>query len=52
MERQAWLDHALECEYVKEEVFTSLDDAWQQIGAMLNGMIEKVDAFCPTSNPR
>jgi four helix bundle protein len=47
METQAWLDHALECEYLTEEEHMSLDGAWQEIGAMLNGMIEKTDAFCP-----
>jgi len=52
METQAWLDHALECDYVTREEFTDLDDAWQEIGAMLNGMIDKVDTFCPTSGGR
>jgi four helix bundle protein len=50
METQAWLDHALECQYVTEEEFTGFDDAWQEIGAMLRGMIEKADTFCPTAD--
>ena len=29
--------------------FRDLDAAWQQVGAMLNRMIDKSDTFCPTS---
>lgn len=46
METQAWLDHAATCEYVSHEFYKELDEAWQSIGAMLNGMIKKADDFC------
>jgi len=46
METQAWLDHALACDYIKKELHRELDGAWQHIGAMLNRMIEKQSDFC------
>ncbi len=46
METQAWLDHAATCDYIGNEVYRELDDAWQAIVAMLNGMIQKADDFC------
>src|SRR5688500_2438832 len=38
METQAWLDHALECDYITFEQHRERDDGWQHIGAMLNKM--------------
>lgn len=49
METQAWLDHALACDYIDRERHRELDDAWQRIGAMLNRMIERADDFCKQS---
>jgi len=50
METQAWLDHALACEYIDVKQHEDLDKAWQRIGAMLNRMIQKADTFCrPTA---
>jgi four helix bundle protein len=46
METQAWLDHAVDCNYIDETQHRDLDRAWQHIGAMLNRMIERGDAFC------
>ena len=46
METQAWLDHALACEYIDAQQHAELDKAWQRVGAMLNGMIQKADTFC------
>lgn len=40
METQAWLDHALNWEYIDEKKHRELDDAWQHIGAMLNRMMQ------------
>ena len=52
METQGWLDHALDCEYIKAERHAELDRMWQRIGAMLNGMIDKADVFCtPAISP-
>jgi four helix bundle protein len=49
METQAWLDHALSCDYITKELHRDLDDAWQHVGAMLNRMIQTADGFCKTS---
>lgn len=49
METQAWLDHALECDYLTSEQHSELDNAWQHIGAMLNKMIQQSDDFCKTA---
>jgi len=49
METQAWLDHALSSAYVDIKLFQELDTAWQQIGAMLNRMIQRADDFCQSA---
>jgi four helix bundle protein len=49
METQAWLDHALDCSYIKPTQHRDLDDQWQRVGGMLNRMIEKADDFCRLS---
>jgi len=46
METQAWLDHALDCEYLDRSQHRALDEVWQKVGAMLNRMIQRADAFC------
>ena len=51
METQAWLDHALDCKYIPPQKHATLDGKWQRIGAMLNGMIDKADAFCTPDHP-
>jgi four helix bundle protein len=51
METQAWLDHALECDYITNELHRELDDAWQHIGAMLNRMIQRAEQFCKPPKP-
>ena len=50
METQAWLDHALVCEYIDQRQHRELDDAWQHIGAMLNRMIDRADDFCKSAS--
>jgi four helix bundle protein len=45
METQAWLDQALDCEYIDPVLFRELDDSWQHIGAMLSRMIQRADDF-------
>ncbi len=47
METQAWLDHALDCGYLKPETYRLLDAQWQSVGAMLQRMRERADTFCP-----
>ncbi len=51
METQAWLDHALNCQYITPAKFQEMDAAWQSIGAMLNRMIERADDFCKSAKP-
>lgn len=46
METQAWLDHALECNYINEAQHRELDDARQHTGAMLNRVIQRAEDFC------
>jgi four helix bundle protein len=50
METQAWLDHALSCDYITLPQFTELNDTWQHIGAMPNRMIERSGDFCKSVN--
>jgi four helix bundle protein len=46
METQAWLDHALDCDYLDRSQHHALDEVWQKVGAMLNRMIQRADDFC------
>lgn len=46
METQAWLDNALSCGYIDVKQHREFDLVWQQIGAMLNKMIQKPEGFC------
>jgi len=46
METQAWLDHALDCDYLDRNQHRALDEMWQKVGAMLNRMIQRADGFC------
>jgi four helix bundle protein len=50
METQAWLDHALECQYINDAEHREMDDAWQHVGAMLNRMMQRCDDFCKTAS--
>src|SRR5262245_42505458 len=49
-ETQAWLDHALDCQYIDNIQHQKMDDAWQHVGAMLNRMIERADSFCRSAS--
>ncbi|HEU4342668.1 MAG TPA: four helix bundle protein [Candidatus Binatia bacterium] len=46
METQAWLDHAVDCEYLDRNQHRALNEVWQKVGAMLNRMIQRADDFC------
>ncbi|HKS37162.1 MAG TPA: four helix bundle protein [Verrucomicrobiae bacterium] len=46
METQGWLDSALDCSYVTPQEHDDLDGAYQEIGAMINGMIQRSSTFC------
>ena len=45
-ETQTWLEFALHCGYVDEDVFTNLYEKYEHIFAMLSTMEKKADAFC------
>ena len=49
METQAWLDHALDCNYLDRNQHRALDEMWQKVGAMLNRMIQRADDFCKSA---
>jgi four helix bundle protein len=46
METQAWLDHALDCQYLSPAQFRTLDGQWQSVGGMLNRMMDRSADFC------
>ena len=46
METQGWLDSALDCSYVTAQEHGDLDGTYQEIGAMINGMIQRSPSFC------
>lgn len=45
-ETQTWLEFALHCKYIDENVFQKLDGEYEHIFAMLSNMEKKADAFC------
>jgi four helix bundle protein len=45
-ETQAWLDDALDAEYVTAEEFADLDQRLDAIGGMLSRMIDRAGDFC------
>ena len=52
METQAWLDHSLASGYLTRAEYRAHDAEWQEIGAMLNGMIGRAGDFCKTARLR
>lgn len=50
-ETQVWLDHALDSGYLTVSEHADLDENWSEVGAMLQGMIDKAPAFCGTAPP-
>lgn len=51
-ETQGWLDAALDCEYITAAEHARLDALFQEAGAILQGMIDRAEAFCPPSTPK
>ena len=45
-ETQTWLEFALKCRYIDEEIFIRLNNRYEQIFAMLIVMDRRVDKFC------
>lgn len=52
METQAWLDHALDCEYIPPQHYREHDRAWQSVGGMLNRMVARANDFCTQTTDR
>ena len=46
METQHWVGEALDCGYILPADATQLNSGLEEIGRMLNSMIEKSDQFC------
>ncbi len=45
-ETQTWLEFALECKYINNEIFKRLDEKYEHIFAKLITMERKADTFC------
>ncbi|MEW6714648.1 MAG: four helix bundle protein [Nitrospirota bacterium] len=45
-ETQTWLEFALKCEYINEEIFNRLNEKYEHVFAMLITMERRADAFC------
>lgn len=45
-ETQAWLEFALNCNYIDKNIFEKLDDKYEHIFAMLINMERKANIFC------
>jgi hypothetical protein len=43
---------ASDCEYIDAKRHSQFDTAWQRVGAMLNGMIDKAEFFCQPNATR
>jgi four helix bundle protein len=52
METQAWLDHAIASGYIERAEYKARDTAWQQVGAMLQRMIDRADDFCRSARAK
>ena len=49
LETQHWIEIAADCGYMDQEAGAQLVKRCQDIGRLLNGMIEKADVFCDPS---
>jgi four helix bundle protein len=45
-ETQTWLEFALACKYINQELFNKIDDQYEHIFAMLTNMERKAKSFC------
>ena len=46
METQHWVSEALDCGYLSPADATQLNSGLEEVGRMLNSMMEKADSFC------
>jgi len=51
-ESQSWLDSALDCEYITAAEHARHDALFQEAGAILQGMIDRSETFCPPPTPK
>jgi len=45
-ETQTWLEFALACKYINQEMFKELDQKYEHVFAQLITMERKADSFC------
>jgi four helix bundle protein len=45
-ETQTWLEFALACKYIRQEIFEKLDERYEHIFAQITTMERKADSFC------
>jgi four helix bundle protein len=45
-ETQSWLEFSFACKYIDTDLFNRLDNEYEEIIAMLNGMEKNSDKFC------
>ena len=48
-ETQTWLEFALACKYIDQQIFDQLDEKYEHIFAQLSTMERKADSFCKTN---
>jgi len=46
METQHWVGEALDCGYISTADAAQLNSGLEEVGRMLNSMLEKADSFC------
>lgn len=44
-ETQVWLDFAFECGYITEEIYNNYQNRTQEVGRLLNSMIQNPSKF-------
>lgn len=45
-ETRVWLDFALSCQYITQEVWNDLEKESEEVGKLLNHMIENPEKYC------
>ncbi len=45
-ETRVWLDFALSCQYITQEVWNDLEKKSEEVGKLLNHMIENPEKYC------
>ena len=45
-ETQCWLEFSMAAQYIEKEMFDKLDNEYERIIAMLNGVEKQAEKFC------